>query len=366
VETLLEVFERISQGRSELVLVRGYSGVGKTALVNEILKQLTRHKGYFASGKFDQFQRDVPLMAPLQALGKLVRQLLTESDERLGYWRDRFLQKLGANAQLMIDVIPELELIIGPQPPVPELGPREAANRLGQVFNRFVQVFQSPEHPHVTLIDDAQWADAVSIEALQNFLVNPENQYCLIIAAYRNNEVSPIHPLMQAFEVLRQAGVTITEINLEPLALDHVTQLVADTLYTPAAAVAPLAELLFEKTAGNPFFLTQLLKSLYEDGWITFDATARQWQWDLNPVQQRGITDNITDLMIAKIGKLSAATQRILQLAACIGNQFDLQTLAIVSQQSLSQTVQELWEAVQLGLIVPLGEGLPAAGSQDR
>jgi predicted ATPase/GAF domain-containing protein len=357
VETLLEVFERISQGSCELVLVGGYSGVGKTALVNELLRQLTRQKGYLAAGKFDQFQRNIPLVAVTQACHELVGQLLTESEERLDYWRDRFRSRLGVNAQIMVDAIPELALIIGPQPPVPELGAIEARNRTIRTFHQFTQVFQSPDHPVVLFMDDGQWADIASCESLQAFMTNPENHHWLMVAAYRDNEVSPTHPMMQTVEVIRQAGVTITEINLEPLGLDHVTRLVAETLHAPAEAVAPLAELLLAKTMGNPFFLTQLLKCLYGDGLIQFDATSRQWQWDLAQIQQRDITDDVVDLMISQINKLSAATQQILQLAACIGNQFDLQTLATVSQQSTLQTAQELWEAIQIRLVVPIDAG---------
>ncbi|WP_019500246.1 PAS domain S-box protein [Pseudanabaena sp. PCC 6802] len=369
VRMLSEAFERVSQGSCELVLVRGYSGIGKTALVHEILRQLTRYKGYIASGKFDQFQRNIPLSAVMQAFRGLIRQLLTESTERLHYWRDRFLHNLGANAQLIIDTIPELEPIVGQQPPVPELGALESANRLVRTFNQFSHAFQGPGHPQIVFMDDVQWIDIASLQSLQSFMTNRESHYSLIIGAYRDNDVSPAHPLMQTVEVLRQAGTKITEINLEPLELEHVTQLVAETLHTSPMSVIHLAKLLFEKSAGNPFFLTQLLKSLYEDGSIWFEApllchplpgednNGGGWQWDLEQIQQRDIADNVVELMIGKITKLSEPTQRILRLAACIGNLFDLQTLAIVGERSLSQTAQELWEAIQTGLLVPVGEG---------
>lgn len=359
VNTLLEAFERVSQGSFELVLIRGYSGVGKTALVNEILRQLTRHRGYFTAGKFDQFQRDIPLAASIQLFRSLVRQLLTEPEDQLAYWRTRMLAVLGANAQLMIEIIPELELIIGQQPAVPALGAVETANRLTLVFTKFAQVFQSPQHPFVVFMDDLQWADLASLQALQSVMSDPTNAHRLIIIAYRDNEVGPTHPLMRTIEAIRAAGCLITEINLEPLSLKHVKQWVAETLHRSTQSVEPLAQLLFDKTAGNPFFLTQLLKSLYEDGLIWFDPAPsgqQGWQWHLDQIQQCDVTDNVVDLMIGKIIRLSEPTQQVLQLAACIGNPFDFQTLATVSQQSLVETAQELWEAIQTGLILPSDE----------
>lgn len=364
VRQLLEAFERISQGSCELVLVRGYSGVGKTSLINELLRSLTRQKGYFVAGKFDQFQRDVPLKAPTEAWRSLMRQLLTESPERLQQWRTVLLAALGASAQVVIEAIPELEWIIGPQPPVPELGPLEARNRLVHTFHQFNQVFQSAQHPTVFFMDDAQWADRTSLQSLQTFMQNPDNHHWLMIAAYRDNEVGPAHPLSQTLEEIGQMGARMTEIVLGPLEPDQVAHLVADTLHTTTTAVLPLSELLWCKTAGNPFFLGQLLKTLYQDQLIWLAAapdedTRRpvQWQWDLEKIQQQQIADNVVELMIRKITGLSESSQRMLQLAACIGNAFDLPILSIVSQRSLAQTAEELWEAIQTGLIIPVGEG---------
>lgn len=352
VEILLEAFERVSNGGFELVLVGGYSGIGKTALINEILRGLTRRKGYFASGKFDQFQRNIPLAASIQAHRDLIRQLLTESEEHLQYWRQKFTAALGANAQLIINIIPELELIIGAQPPVVELGAIETANRLNRTFQQFSQVFQSYNHPVVLFMDDLQWADIASLQALQTFMSDSTNCYCLVIAAYRDNEVSSTHPFMQTVEVIRQTGAKISDIQLKPLFVDDVTQLVADTLRAPLKNVTSLASLLFEKTQGNPFFLTQLLKSLYDLGLLWFETL---WQWDLEKIHKQGVTDNVVELMINKIHKLAAPTQKILQLAACIGNKFDLETLTTIAQQSYSSVAEDLWSALTVGLIVPVG-----------
>jgi predicted ATPase/signal transduction histidine kinase/GAF domain-containing protein len=359
VQALRSAFERIGQGSCELVLVSGYSGIGKTSLIKELLRSLTHQKGYFIAGKFDQFKRDVPLDAPMQAWRELIRQLLTESQAQLQYWRAALLKALGLNGQVIIEIIPELALIIGEHPPVPDLGASEARNRTIQTFHQFNQVFQSPDHPVVFFMDDGQWADITSCQSLQAFMQNPDNHHWLMIVAYRDNEVSPTHPLIQSVEAIRQAGTTITEINLKPLGLVEVAQLIADTLHTSAEFVAPLAELLFQKTAGNPFFLTQLLESLHENGSIWFDDTSitqSLWQWDLAQIQRRDITDNVVELMISKISKLALPTQQILQLAACIGNAFDLQTLATVSERSLIDVAQDLWKAIQTGLIAPIGE----------
>ncbi|MGB3535613.1 MAG: AAA family ATPase [Microcoleaceae cyanobacterium] len=356
IKLLLDAFNRINQGSFELVLIGGYSGVGKTALVNEILRQLTQSKGYFSSGKFDQFQSNIPMEAPIKALRSVVQELLTESQERLDYWKKRFLSALGSNAQLIVNVIPELELIIGKQPPVPEIGPTEAARRFAQTFTYFTQALADAKHPHVQFIDDWQWADSATLQAYSDSLQNDDNSYSLLISAYRDNEVSPNHPFIKMVESLRQTKVKITEIKLESLQLIHLAQLVADTLHTSVEKVMPLAELLYEKTDGNPFFLTQLLKSLYENGLIWFDTLSRQWQWDWAKIKQQGVTDNVVELMISRINQLPKPTQNTLKLAACIGNQFDLQTLAITAETSIEKAAQNLWSAIQEGFIIPLSE----------
>ncbi|MGB3403274.1 MAG: AAA family ATPase [Microcoleaceae cyanobacterium] len=360
VKLLLQAFKRVSQGSFELILIGGYSGVGKTALVNEILRQLTQSKGYFSSGKFDQFQSNIPMEAPIKALRAVVAELLTETQQRLDYWKKRFLSALGSNAQLIIDVIPELELIIGKQPPVAKIGPTEAARRFAQTFTHFTQALADVKHPHVQFIDDWQWADSATLQAYSDSLQNYENPYSLLISAYRDNEVNPTHPFIKMVESLRQTKVKITEIKLEPLQLFYVAQLVADTLHTTVEKVMPLAELLHEKTNGNPFFLTQLLKSLYEAGLIWFDTCCCQWQWDWAKIQQQGVTDNVVELMISRISQLPQLSQNALKLAACIGNQFDLQTLAITAETSHEKVAQDLWPAIQEGFIIPLSEAYKA------
>jgi PAS domain S-box-containing protein len=356
VKLLLDAFNRINQGSFELILIGGYSGIGKTALVNTILKPLTQSKGYFSSGKFGQFQSNIPMEAPIKALRSVVAELLTETQERLDYWKKRFLSALGNNAQLIIDVIPELELIISKQPPVPEIGPTEAARRFAQTFTHFTQAFADAKHPHIQFIDDWQWADSATLQAYPDGLQHSKNRYSLLIAAYRDHEVNPTHPFIKMVEYLRKTEIKITEIKLESLQLIHVAQLVADTLHTTVNAVMPLAKLLYEKTDGNPFFLTQLLKSLYEAELLWFDTSSRQWQWEWAKIQQQGVTDNVVELMISRICQLPNKTQNALKLAACIGNQFDLQTLAITAETSVKKVAIDLWSAIQEGFIIPLNQ----------
>ena len=356
-QELLAAFERVNHGEFEVVVIGGYSGVGKTALVREILPHLTQKRGHLGSGKFDQLQRNMPLDAPIQTLRSTVQQLLTSSPKTLVYWRDRFLNALGGNGQLIIDVIPELELIIGPQPAVPPLDNAAAANRFGNTFNQFAAALSESDHPYICFVDDWQWADIASLESFKSFATDPRcAAYSLPILAYRENEVDATHPFMQMLASIRQAGVKITEIHLPPLGLSDVTQLVADTLHQSPERVTPLVALLFQKTNGNPFFLNQLLKSLHSEGLIHFSFDLRQWQWDLQAIQQADITDNVVTLMVGKLNQLPELTRHLLTLAACVGNQFDLETLATIAAHSPQATAQALEEGLQVGLVVPLGD----------
>ena len=336
VQDLLAAFERVCQGGYELVLVKGYSGVGKTALVQELLGRLTAQRGYFAAGKFDQLQRDAPLAVPVQTMRQSVQQILTESEERLEYWRDRILSAVGENAQLIIDAIPELVHIVGPQPKVPPLDGTAAAMRFGKTFNQFAQCLAGPDHPYACFIDDFQWADSASLDMLPRFATDGKNSHFLSIMAYRDNEVGPTHPMLQMLETIREAGIRITEIHLNPLDCPDVAQLAADTLHRDLAEVAPLADMLFQKSNGNPFFLAQLLTALYSEGLVWFETETNQWRWDLDAIQRANLTDNVVELMVGRLRQLPEAARQLLSLAACIGNQFDLLTLATVAEQSAS------------------------------
>lgn len=354
-ETLMVGFERIA-GSSELMLIAGYSGIGKSALVQEVYKPITRRKGYFISGKFDQFQRNIPYSALIQVFQELIRQLLTESPQQVAQWRSQLLRALGMNGQVVIDVIPEVELIIGEQSPVPELAPRETQNRFNLVFQKFIQVFTQADHPLVIFLDDLQWADSASLKLIQLLMTAPDSQYLFLVGAYRSNEVSAVHPLSVTIETIQQAGGIVSQIDLLPLEAITVQQLMAETFNCDLSQVGPLSELVMQITHGNPFFINEFLKSLYTEGLLNFDARNGGWQWDLAQIRAARIPDNIVELMAGKIQKLNAATQQALQLAACIGNQFDSKTLAIVSETSQAAIATDLWDGIQEGLILPLDD----------
>ncbi|TYQ31002.1 ATP-binding sensor histidine kinase [Pseudanabaena sp. UWO310] len=354
VEILLNSFERVSQGATEMMLVAGFSGIGKTAVVNEVHKPIVRQRGYFIKGKYDQFQRNIPFFAFVQAFRDLMGQLLSESDSQINGWKNKILKVVGENGQVLIEVIPELELIIGQQPVATVLSGTATQNRFNLLMQKFVQIFTSPEHPLVMFLDDLQWADSASLNLLK--LLIEDTQYLLIIGAYRDNEVSPAHPFMITIDEIIKSGALVNTITLKALSLLNVNQLVADTLNCELFLAQALTELIYQKTNGNPFFTTQFLKTLYEDGQITFDWDIQHWRCDINQVRSLAITDDVVEFMALQLQKLPIETQEVLKLAACIGAHFDLQTLAIVSKRSPEDTATALWRALQEGLIIPISD----------
>jgi predicted ATPase/signal transduction histidine kinase len=354
VSTLLQAFERVTDGTSEMMLVAGFSGIGKTAIINEVHKPITRLKGYFIKGKFDQFNRNIPLSAFVQALRDLMGQLLSESDTQLQNWKDKILEAVGDNGQVLIEVIPELEQVIGKQLPTPELSGSAAQNRFNLLFQKFVQVFTHQEHPLVIFLDDWQWADSASLKLLQ--LLMNDTAHLLILGAYRDNEVSPIHPFILTVEALRQAGATVNTITLPPLTQSDINHLVADTLSCERNLAQPLTKLLYQKTQGNPFFCTQFLKALHQEHLIIFDSKLGYWQCNLSQIKAHSLTNDVVEFMAMQLQKLPAETQDVLKLAACIGAQFDLTTLAIVSERTEVEVAFDLWKALQEGLVLPLNQ----------
>ena len=357
VATLLNAFERASQGPSEVMLVAGYSGIGKSALVKEIYKPITQKRGYFITGKFDQFQRNIPYSGLIQAFQTLIRQLLASSMAEIAGWRMALIKALTPNAQVIVDVIPEVELIIGPQPPVAELPSNEAQNRFNLVFQDFIQVFTQEEHPLAIFLDDLQWADGASLQLMQILTGEANTQHLLFIGAYRDNEVDQTHPLQAVLRELQQLRVPVHTILLTPLSGPDIGHFLADTFrIQETTPLLPLVELLQEKTGGNPFFMGEFLKSLYADDHIYFDQLQRQWNWDLEQIQAAQMTNNVVELMASKIQRLSPSSQTALKLSACIGNQFSLSVLAIVRELPPGLVAAELWEAMNLGLIIAQGD----------
>ncbi|WP_341529795.1 AAA family ATPase [Nostoc sp. UHCC 0302] len=376
VKTLLEAFERVSLGATEMILLAGFSGIGKTAIVNEVYKQIVRQHGYFIQGKYDQFQRNIPLGAFVQAFRDLIGQLLTENDINIQQWKRKILNAVGENGQVIIEVIPELSRIIGQQPPAPELSGTAAQNRFNLLFQKFTQVFNTATHPLVMFLDDLQWADSASLKLIQLLMANTEHLF--LIGAYRDNEtaltspnkdatrtrqgtcqtqhiVNATHPLMLTLSEIAKTQAKINTITLAPLSQIQINQLVADTLKCTENLAWNLSQLVSQKTQGNPFFATQFLKALHQDKLIQFNFESGSWECDITQVTQQALTDNVISFMAFQLQRLPTSTQHVLQLAACIGNQFDLGTLAIISENSEIETAASLWKALQEGLILPTG-----------
>jgi len=352
IAALLAAFDRVvAGGRPELVLVSGYSGIGKSSVVNELHKRLVPSRGLFASGKFDQYRRDIPYATLAQAFQSLLFQLLSESEAELSKWRDALREALAPNGRLIVDLVPELKLIIGEQPPVPELQPQDAQGRFQLVFRRFINVFARPEHPLALFLDDLQWLDAATLDLLEDFLTQSDVRSLMLIGAYRDNEVDSSHPLIRKLEAIRQVGARVHEIVLAPLAVEDLELLLADSVHCEPECASPLAQLIHEKTAGNPFFAIQFISALTEEGLLIFDHGERRWSWDLNRIRAKGYTDNVVDLLISKLNRLPVETQRALQLLACMGNSAEFALLEMVSQESKEEIHGRLWEAVRAGLI---------------
>ncbi len=354
---LRQGFERVAQGgRPELFLVRGYSGIGKSAVVHELHKPVVRQRGFFLSGKFDQFQRDVPYATLAQAIRGLTQQLLASTDEELARWSQHLNEAWEGQGQVLVDVVPQLELVAGKQPPVQELPPSEACHRFNRVFRKFLGVFATPEHPLVVFLDDLQWADLASLQLIHHLLVHPETPPVLLIGAYRDNEVGPSHPLAHTLEGLRKAGARMTELLLEPLRLEEVRQLVADALPGAGdAVVEPLSALAREKTGGNPFFLLQFMLTLHQDG-LLVRTPEGPWRWDAEAIRARGYSDNVVDFMAGKLRQLPLDTQHLLRLAACVGNSFPLHMLSLLAHTRESYSVEQgLEPALQEGLLMRAG-----------
>ena len=346
-----------SQNRRQMILIGGYSGIGKTSLVREIHKPLAQIGGNFISGKFDQLQKNTPYSALVTALRELIQQTLALSEEALASYRAKILAAVGENGALISHVIPEVALIIGPQPQVSELPASEAQNRFNQVFQHFIQVFCEPERPLVIFLDDLQWADLATLRLIEKVIGSAELKNLILIGAFRDNEVSPHHPLMISLDQLQAGGAPITRITLTPLALEDITTLVADTLHHEPAKVAPLAALIFHKTLGNPFFVNQFLKTLYSERLIELrvdeaDSGASGWHWDIGRIVAIDITDNVVELLVKRLRELPARTQEALRLAACIGNTFRLETLAIIEQLDSTLLLADLKPALQAELLV--------------
>ena len=355
---LLDAFEQTCEtGQAQLVLVKGYSGIGKSVLIQEIQKPITQQRGYYLRGKFEQFQRNVPYLAIIQAFDTLMDQILTEPQEKLQRWKTALLGALEGNGAVIIEVLPKLELVIGAQPEVEQLPSLEAQNRFNYTFEQFIKVFTKKEHPIMLVIDDLQWADHSSLQLLELFLKNAKGQYLFIVGSYRDNEVDDAHPLTLTLnEIAKQTDVQ--SISLGNLSQAHVRTIVVDTLKSEHQEVDALAQLIFSKTEGNPFFVNQFLNSLHEEKLLTFDYEQTQWQWDNDRIQQKNMTDNVIELLVHKIEKLPNETVDLLKLAAAFNNQFDTAILkALVQDKFIVEIEKALEVALQEQLILETSQG---------
>ena len=353
IDALLAAFDRVvADGATELVLVSGYSGIGKSSVVNELHKVLVPPRGLFAAGKFDQYKRDIPYATLAQAFQTLVRHILGKGEVELDEWRGALREALGANGSLIVNLVPELELVIGKQPPVADLPPQDAKNRFQMVFRRFFSVFARKEHPLALFLDDLQWLDAATLDLIEHLTTHSEVQHLLLVGAYRDNEVGPSHPLLRMLEAIRGVGLRVQEIALAPLGYDDVGKLVSEGLHCGPERARPLARLVYEKTGGNPFFAIQFITGLYEEGLLAFDPVAPGWQWDMDRIRAKGYTDNVVDLMVEKLKRLPASTQEALKQLACLGDIAEIAILALVQRDTEEAIHTALWEAVHAGLVL--------------
>ncbi|PPT05037.1 two-component sensor histidine kinase [Geitlerinema sp. FC II] len=352
--TLLSAFDRVAAGSRELMLVSGYSGVGKSSLVAELQKPVTARRGYFVAGKFDRLQRNVPYSALAVALAALVRQLLAESPMRLQRWKQQIQEALDPNARLVVDAIPELKAIVGEPPPLGDLDPTEVQNRFRLAFQKFVRLFCRQEHPLVLFLDDLQWADRATLKLIESVVTDEDDRYLFVVGAYRDNEVKTSDALAVTLAEIEERGAIVNWIALHPLSEAQVACLLCDTLRRTVPEVRSLARLVCRKTRGNPFFIRQFLQALHREQLLLFNVSRGQWQWHLDRIEERDITENVVELTLSNVRFLPPATQRLLQLAACIGNRFDLATLSFLAEQSPIETYENLGDAIDAGPIVQI------------
>ena len=352
-ETLLAALERVSSsGSPETLLVTGYTGIGKSSLVHELQPAVVREGGWFLAGKFDQLERDQPYGALGRAFSEALRTILGESEPQVAGWRQRLGAALGTSARLLMDLMPELEPILGPQPPVVEVAPPEARARFHAVFARFLSVFSGAAQPAVLFLDDLQWADPASLELIRDLAGRAEVTHLLLVCAFRAQELGPSHPVTTTFEAVRRAGRPVRSLSLGPLERAEVERLVADTVRAPIEAAEPLARAIYEKTAGNPFFTLQFLESLEAEGLLAFDAERAAWSWDLGGIQRRGYTDNVIDLMVARLRRVPERTRELVRLAAALGSRARVSSLAILASLSEDEVEAALEHAAHEGFLV--------------
>lgn len=355
VNQLLQAFEA-AYDQVSLALVAGRSGIGKSSLINELHKPVTARRGYFIVGKFDLVHRDVPYSGLAVALRDLVQQILTESNERLAQWKHKLEQALGPNGALMTEMLPELKLIMGEQPKLDSVGPTESEQRFRLTLFNFIRVFSHADHPLVLVLDDMQWADSSTMQLADLLVDQVEGDRLMVVGAYRDNEVTPDHPLMQTLQQIQGTDVFLTHIELKPLEVPDICRLLADTLLTTSSEVEPLARVIRQKTEGNPFFVEEFLKDQHIRGNIKADPDTGKWVWNIEQLTQQQMTDNVAALMTRKLDRLPETSLRLLRLASCAGNRFSLSVLSMIAEMSPAKVAEALRAPIEEGLITPVSD----------
>ncbi|WP_428034589.1 diguanylate cyclase [Amphritea sp.] len=358
---LFGLFETVVAGGNVFCLVKGYSGVGKSSLVNEVDQPLVRERGFFVQGKFEQFQHGEAYSALAATFRGLVQQILAQPEEQIAGWRERLLDALTSTAALVVNLVPELALIIGPQPAVAELPPAEARNRLQMVLIAFLRVFACDGHPVVLFLDDLQWSDVPTLELVRRLVTSRELSHLLLIGAYRDHEVGVGHPLRLLLEDLN-GRENIHQLQLAQLNRDSVQRMVADALCRSTEEIRPLSDMLYDKAQGNPFFTNELLRQLHKEGAIAADPLSGRWNWDLDAARWSGVSSDVVEFMVDNLRRFTPQTQRVLQLAACIGGTFDLHTLAAIYEASIEVTAAALLPALKQHTVLPLNSDYRLVG----
>lgn len=356
IEQMLRCFDEVCKGSSQLMLLSGYPGIGKTSIVNEIHKPILERNGFFISGKYDQYKANIPYSAFIEAFQDLIRQILTENDDTIAMWRERIKRALGINASVILEVIPELKMIVGESIPIQEFDSQETQNRFNFFLQKFISLYASAETPLVIFLDDLQWVDPASLELLALILTNLKTEGLFLIGAYRNNEVTPLHPLLSTLQRISRNGAKVSTIEISPLSIQSVHELIIDTLHTTKDHSKPLCELVFSKTHGNPFFINQFLIYLYEEKLLYLDSKDGTWAWSIDKIRALDVSDNVVDLLVTKLQRCSPKMQEFLEVAACIGSNFDIMLISALTRQPMSQMMSYALEGLKEGFILPFDE----------
>jgi len=342
----------LGRGEPQFVLISGHSGIGKSSLVGELRKYLLGKPALIATGKFDQLRNNVPYAVAAQAFHSLVRQILSASPDEVAKWRSALAAALGGSGQLIVNLVPELELLLGKQPRPPELSAQDAQTHFQTVFTRFLAVFARPEHPLILFFDDLQWLDSATLDFIERLASQRNIPHLLVVGAYRANDVGPSHPLAAVLATIRASGVAMQEIELGPLTRAEVDEIVSDALLSNCTAIARVGDLVFRKTAGNPFFIRQFISTLEEKGLMRFDQAEGTWTCDVERARSMHFTDNVVDMMIEKLRRLPAATQAVLGRLACLGNTAEISTLELVQEEPHGDLHSLLRAAVKGGYVI--------------